>query len=198
MAENKNFFSTLIELLSSNYDNKPTENEKYAEQLFNVHEEFVQRNKKLTVLLENFVTQREARVRTNNFFKIFMFWFFVGILAILTATLIVFIANNIVVKTTFTTISLISISVTYLTSLIGIFQIMSKYLFPVDEEKDTISMIKTVINNDIQVEDLMLKAMKKTNYVDIEHLKTLKELKDANIITESEFTELKEKILHKI
>lgn len=160
MADDK-FLVTLAELLGSNYDNKPTETEEYAKQLQSVHVEFVKRNEKLTSLLEDYITQRKERIRTNNFLKKFIFWFFVGMLGVLTITVVFFVAFNITIKTIPAMVSLISVSATYLASLIGIFQIMSKYLFPVDEEKDTINMIKAVINNDVQVEELLSKAIDK-------------------------------------
>lgn len=194
----KNFLATLAELLSSNYDNKPTKTEEYAKQLVSVHEEFVKRNEKLTSLLEDYITQRKERVRTNNFLKKFIFWFFVGMLGLLTITVVCFVASNITINTIPAMVSLISVSATYLASLIGIFQIMSKYLFPVDEEKDTISMIKAVINNDVRVEELMSKAIDKSNHSDIERLKMFKELRDSSIITNDEFIELKEQVLKKM
>ncbi len=194
----KNFLATLAELLSSNYDNKPTKNEEYAKQLVSVHEEFVKRNEKLTSLLDDYITQRKKRVETNNFLKKFIFWFFVSMLGVLTITVVLFVAFNITIKTIPAMVSLISVSATYLASLIGIFQIMSKYLFPVDEEKDTISMIKAVINNDVQVEELMSKAIDKSNHNDIERLKMFKELRDSYIITNDEFIELKEQVLKKM
>lgn len=197
MADDK-FLVTLAELLGSNYDNKPTETEEYAKQLQNVHEEFVKRNEKLTSLLEDYITQRKERIRTNNFLKKFIFWFFVGMLGVLTITVVFFVAFNITIKTIPAMVSLISVSATYLASLIGIFQIMSKYLFPVDEEKDTINMIKAVINNDVQVEELLSKAIDKNNHSDIERLKMFKELRDSGIITNDEFDELKEQVLKKM
>lgn len=197
MADN-NFLATLAELLSSNYDNKPTKNEEYAKQLVSVHEEFVRRNEKLTALLDDFINQRKERVRTNNFLKKFIFWFFVGMLATLTITVVFFVAFNITIKTIPAMVSIISVSATYLASLIGIFQIMSKYLFPVDEEKDTISMIKAVIDNDVQVEQLMSNAIDKSFANDVEHLKLMKDLQDSHIISQDEFVELKESILKKI
>lgn len=194
----KNFLSILSELLSSNYDSISTENEAYAKQLVDVHEEFVKRNKKLTSLLDDYIVQRKKRVNTNNFLKKFIFWFFVGMLAALTITVVCFVAFNITIKTIPAMVSLISVSATYLASLIGIFQIMSKYLFPVDEEKDTISMIKAVIDNDVQVEQLMSNAIDKSFANDVEHLKLMKELRDSHIISPEEFVELKESILKKI
>ena len=190
-----NFSITLTELLSSDYDNNPTKTEKYAKQLVSVHEEFVKRNKKLTLLLDDYITQRKERVETNNFLKNFIFWFFVGMLAVLTITVVCFVASNITIKTIPAMVSLISVSATYLASLIGIFQIMSKYLFPVDEEKDTINMIKAVINNDVEVEELLSKAIDKSNHSDIERLKMYKELRDNSIITNDEFIELKGQVL---
>lgn len=193
----KNFLFTLAELLSSNYDNKPTENEEYAKQLVNVHAEFVERNKKLTTLLEDFINQRRKRVETNNFLKRFIFWFFVSMLGVLTIAVVIFVVCNANVSTIPAVVSLISVSVTYLASLIAVFEIMSKYLFPIDEEKDTISMIKTVIDNDVQVEELMSNAIDKSSQNDIERLKMLKELHDNSIITNEEFKELKEQVLKK-
>lgn len=119
-------------------------------------------------------------------------------LAVLTITVVAFVAFNIRIKTIPAMVSLISVSATYLASLIGVFKIMSKYLFPVDEEKDTISMIKAVIDNDVQVEQLMSNAIDKSLANDVERLKLLKELQDTHIITQEEFAELKESILTKI
>ena len=194
----KNFFATLAELLSSNYDNKTTKNEEYAKQLVNVHEEFVKRNEKLTSLLEDFIEQRRQRIKTNNFLKNFIFWFFVSMLAVLTIAVVIFVIYNINISTIPAVVSLVSVSATYLASLIAVFEIMSKYLFPVDEEKDTISMIKAVINKDVQVEELMSKVIDKTNHNDIERLKLFKELHNEYIITDDEFVELKDQVLKKM
>lgn len=48
--ENPLYREALWELLTSKFDSKPTKNEQYAEQLMNVHAEFVKRNGKLTDL----------------------------------------------------------------------------------------------------------------------------------------------------
>lgn len=194
----RNFPLVLSELLHSNYDSTSTKNEAYAEQLVKIHAEFVKRNKQLTLLLDNYIIQRTNRIKTNNFLKKFIFWFFVGMLGVLTVAVVLFIIFNITIKTIPELVSLITVSGTYLASLIGIFQIMSKYLFPVDEEKDAISMIKTVINNDVQVEQLISNNIGNTLVNNMENLKNIKELKDNNIISEKEFNELKENIIEKI
>lgn len=163
MSRNElSYKEVLRDLLISNFDNKPTKNEEYAEQLMNVHAQFVNRNGKLTNLLDDYIEQRRKRVETNNFLKKFIFWFFVGLLAVLTIAVVVFIVCNRNSNSIPSMVSLLSVSATYLASLIAVFEIMSKYLFPIDEEKDTITMIQAVIDNDVQVEELMSKAIDKS------------------------------------
>lgn len=94
--------------------------------------------------------------------------------------------------------SLLSVSVTYLASLIAVFEIMYKSFFPIDEEKDTITMIQAVINNDVQVEELMSKAINKNHIEIIERLKLLKQLRDENVLTDEEFNEVKRNLIEKI
>ena len=94
-------------------------------------------------------------------------------------------------------IALVSVIVTYLTSMLSIFNIMSKYLFPADEEKDAIGMISTVISNDLNVEKIMTDAIKNNNQPDLSFLTQYKELLDKNIITQEEFEKMKAKIISK-
>ena len=197
-GDKSSYIEVLRDLLTSNFDNKPTKNEKYAEQLMNVHAQFVIRNGKLTDLLEDFIEQRRKRVETNNFLKKFIFWFFVGLLAVLTIAVVVFIVCNRNSNSIPSMVSLLSVSVTYLASLIAVFEIMSKYLFPIDEEKDTITMIRAVINNDVQVEELMSRAIDKSHIEIIERLKLLKQLRDENVLTDEEFNEIKRDLIEKI
>ena len=196
--DKSSYIEVLRDLLTSNFDNKPTKDEEYAEQLMNVHAQFVNRNGKLTDLLDDFIEQRRKRVSTNNFLKKFIFWFFVGLLAVLTIAVVVFIVCNRNSDSIPSMVSLLSVSVTYLASLIAVFEIMSKYLFPIDEEKDTITMIQAVINNDVQVEELMSKAIDKKHSEVIERLKLLKQLCDESVLTDEEFNEIKRNLIENI
>ena len=196
--ENPLYREALWELLTSKFDSKPTKNEQYAEQLMNVHAEFVKRNGKLTDLLDDYMHQRRERVRTNNFLKKFIFWFFVGLLGILTIAVAIFMICNRNSDSVPSMVSLISVSVTYLASLIAVFEIMSKYLFPIDEEKDTISMIQAVINNDVQVEELMSSAIDKSHSEVVERLRMLKQLCDDKVLTNDEFEEIKKNLIDKL
>ena len=199
MDDKKLFKQTLIDLLMSNYDTKPTENDQYAEQLLNVHAQFVQRNSTLADLLKNYQEQREERVNTNNKLKNFIFWFFVTMLGFLTITvIIVFIKTDLNETDVSSVVALFSVVITYIGSLLAIFEIMSKYLFPADEEKDTISMIKTVIDNDLKVEELTSKSLKSNKSEEIDFLVQLKTLYDRHVITDTEFNKYKEWLLQKI
>lgn len=196
--DNSLYKRVLRELITSNFDSKPTQNEEYAEQLMNVHAQFVKRNGKLTDLLDDYIEHRRERVKTNNFLKKFIFWFFIGLLGVLTIAVVVFIIYNRATDSIPSMVSLLSVSVTYLASLIAVFEIMSKYLFPIDEEKDTISMIQAVINNDVQVEELMSKAIDKSHSEVLERLKMLKELCDNKVLTDEEFDEIKKTLIEKL
>lgn len=196
--ENPLYKETLWELLTSKFDSKSTKNEEYAEQLMNVHAEFVKRNGKLTDLLDDYISQRRERVATNNFLKKFIFWFFVILLGVLTIAVAIFMISNRNNNSLPSMVSLISVSVTYLASLIAVFEIMSKYLFPIDEEKDTINMIQAVINNDVQVEELMSSAIDKSHSEVVEKLRTLKQLCDDGILTNAEFDEIKKNLIDKL
>lgn len=119
-------------------------------------------------------------------------------LAVLTIAVVVFIVCNRNSNSIPSMVSLLSVSATYLASLIAVFEIMSKYLFPIDEEKDTITMIQAVIDNDVQVEELMSKAIDKSHSEVIERLKLLKQLCDESVLTDEEFNEIKRNLIEKI
>ena len=196
--DNLFYRKVLWELITSNVDSNSTQNEEYAVQLMNVHAQFVERNKKLTGLLDDYIQQRQGRIKTNNFLKKFIFWFFVALLGALTIAVSIFVICNRNSNSVSSMVSLISVSVTYLASLIAVFEIMSKYLFPIDEEKDTISMIQTVINNDVQVEELMSNAINKSHGEVFERLKMLKQLCDDKVLSDEEFNEIKQNLIEKI
>ncbi|MCM1055482.1 MAG: hypothetical protein NC394_08175 [Bacteroides sp.] len=185
----------LSDMIKSKIDQRSTQNERYAKQLISVHTEFANRNTKLTDLLEDYIVQRRKRVTTNNKLKKIIFWVFIALLVILTLTVAIFIICNRSIETVPAMVSLISVSLTYLGSLIAVFEIMSRYLFPIDEEKDAINMIQTVINNDVKVEEIMLEAINKTHTEIIERLNSINNLHKEGVLTDEEFMELKKIIL---
>lgn len=193
------FYQVLDDLMRSKFDNVSTKNENYAEQLKSIHNEFVKRNNKLTGLLDDYISNRKIRIKTNYFLKNFIFWLFVVLIVALTVVVVVvFVKTDINNIRTSSVISLLSVAITYLGSLLSIFKIMSKYLFPTDEEKDTIEMIKAVIENDTEVEQIMSNAIQENENLDTNKLKIFKELYDNHIIEIEEYNELKNIILENI
>ncbi len=186
----------LIDLLKAKYDIKATTNEDYAKQLYAVHKEFVNRNTSLTRLLNDYIDQRKERIKTNNTYKKWLFRIFVGLFIVLTLSVIfIFIKTDFNNTNIDTVISLVSVAVTYLVSILSIVKIISQYLFPVNEEKDAIEMIKTVIGNDVDVEKMMSGAIDKMRKVDVQTLREYKKLEEDKIITKEEFDKLKKDIL---
>lgn len=195
MAEN--FDDVLFDLLRARYDANSTKNENYAKQLIAVHQEFVERNKELTRLLKDYISQRAVRISSNKLLKNVIYWLFVVILLALTFTVIVvFLKTDMNKSNTKTVVSLLSVAATYLTSILSIVKIISKYLFPFDEEKDTIEMIKTVIQNDVQVEKIMSEAIDKSINIDVDKIIACKKLLDSQALTREEFDKIKSQILN--
>lgn len=198
LEDKKAFHSVFLDLIKSKYDSNNTKTEKYAAQLHSIHSDFVKRNSKLTDLLEDYIKQRKERVETNNKFKNIIFWFFILLLVVLTITFVWFLVSNRDISNVPGMVSVLSVVATYVGSLIAVFEIVTKYLFPADEEKDAINMIQAVIKNDIQVENLTSKAIDKIQSIDIQNIKTFKELYDKEIITKKEFEELKKSAIERI
>lgn len=149
----------LADLLeSSDYDEESTTSDKYAEGLLKAHRQIVRRNMLLTRLLTNYIRTSKSRAEENAKLKRTLFYLFVAILVLLTIGITaIFFSVSFNVITTPLVVAIISAGVTYVGSLFTIYEIMFKYLFPADEEKDTISMIKTVVENDLKVEEFVSK-----------------------------------------
>ena len=195
MSDNE-FNDVLLTLLRSRYDVQKSKSEGYANDLNNVQSEFVKRNKSLTNLLSNYIEEKENRIKINNGLKITLFVVFVGLLLGLTIGIIVVFCkidfNHIKIAAV---TGLVSACVTYIGSLLAILRIMAKYLFPCDEEKDTIGMIKTVLQNDNKVEEMLTKRLKENRSVISNTLREYKKLLDEGILEENEYKTLKEQIL---
>ena len=151
--------SELIKILQdSEYDGQSTKNEQYAKDLLKAHRQVVERNLLLTNLLRNYIHQASEKNKENRIYKRVLFSFFIIIVMGLTAAVVtVLVTVDFNDATVPLVVSLLSVGATYLGSLFTIYDIMFKYLFPIDEEKDMINMIKTVIENDAKVEEFASK-----------------------------------------
>lgn len=146
-------FSKILE--ASLYDDQSTTDEEYAGGLLKAHTQIVNRNALLTKLLESYIDSHSKKVSENQWYKRIMFIVFLGVFISFTcATLWMFLKTDLNSANIPQIVSLLSVGGTYIGSIFVAYEIMFKYLFPTDEEKDMISMIKTVIENDLKVEEL--------------------------------------------
>lgn len=199
MDDNEQMYQRVRSALMSSYiDKLSTKNESYAKNLESPHANFVDRNERLTALFQNYISQIRDRAQTNKKLKGVIFWFFIVLLSILTISVIGFIVCTAISKNKDFSVPLITVSITYAGSLIAIFEIISKYLFPIDEEKDAVSMIKTVLNNDFKVEKLISKEVGHNQNEMLGNFRTIKQLYDDKILTEEEFNEAKKGLLEKL
>lgn len=145
-------FSKILE--DSLYDDQSTTNEEYASGLLKAHTQIVSRNILLTKLLESYIDSHSKKVKENRLYKGVMFsTFLLAFISFTVATLCLFLKTDISTADIPQVVSLLSVGATYIGSIFVAYEIMFKYLFPTDEEKDMISMIKTVIENDLKVEE---------------------------------------------
>lgn len=190
------FAQVFLDLLKSKYDNTPTKDESYASQLMGVHQEFVKRNCQLTGLLKDYIDYKNQRFKENKICKRIIFGVFIAFFVLLSIIVaVVFIRVDYNKVSINTAVSLVTVAGTYLGSILSIIKIISEYLFPVDEEKNTIEMIKTVIENDVNVENMMSQAIAKTESIDVETIRECKKMFDENCISKEEYEELKKRLI---
>lgn len=188
--------STVLNIVrESQLDGEPTPNDDYAEQLPRIHNQLVQRNESVTKMLSSYVDERCERAKVNMRLKMAVFVFFVVLLFYLTVAVVLFLARMSNKDTVSSAVSVVSALVTYFASVIGIFEIITKYLFPLDEEKNTINMMKTILDNDVKVEERVSAAIERNQNDDVARLKALKQLLDDEVLTSEEFNKLKNNII---
>lgn len=154
----KKLSQELVQLLTLLEESEPdvqsTTDEKYAEGLLKAHGEVVGRNILLTQLLKNYIESHSKKIQENRLYKRVMFFTFVGAFILFTGvTLWKFMFTDVNSANIPQVVSLLSVGATYIGSIFVAYEIMFKYLFPTDEEKDMISVIKTLIENDLKVEE---------------------------------------------
>lgn len=152
--EKQNLRDLIKVLESSLYDDQSTTDEEYAVGLLKAHTQIVNRNALLTKLLESYIDSHSKKVSENRRYKRIMFIVFLLVFVSFTFVLLwIFLNINLDSANISQVASLLSVGATYIGSIFVAYEIMFKYLFPTDEEKDMISMIKTVIENDLKVEE---------------------------------------------
>ncbi|MCI9576944.1 MAG: hypothetical protein HFJ84_09945 [Clostridiales bacterium] len=120
------------------------------------------RNSKLSEFFINYIDERQKKKKRNRWFSIVLFLTFIILLLGLTGgmvTGIIFIVKlNVSVESV---VALFTIGLTYMGSLITILKIMAQYLFPVTEEQDTATMIKYILETDLEYQKLFKQKTEK-------------------------------------
>lgn len=161
----KSYNKYLAELFGTEYGEQSIRDNTFAVKHYaEVRRNFTERDTQLTILLVNYINRCIKRIDTNSFFKKIIFWIFAVLLMLFTVMVVyVFYKVDINDVNVETLIALFSVAGTYLVSLISIFRIMSKYLFPVDELKDSIEMIKVLTQKDTYIQQSFFRENKEQN-----------------------------------
>lgn len=111
------------------------------------------RDKEITELLRLYVQAYKYKNNSNKWYKGILF----SVCAVILLTF-TFILGMVVVKfgrnmnktTTESMIQLVSICITYLTLIIGILKIITKYVFPANDEEYITRIVEIIQNNDLE------------------------------------------------
>lgn len=113
------------------------------------------RDEQITTLLKKYVEAYDNKITTQKNFRKSLF-IGAAILAVLLTCVIIFVSIWTVfsIRTssidTTTMISIITVCVTLLTSIIGLFQIITRFSFPEDDEKYITSIVDSIQKNDLE------------------------------------------------
>lgn len=139
-------------LFSTDKDSVDENND--ADWFVEAKKEYGSRNKIITALFKTYNDNTERRMKTNRRCKKVTFWFLlISIFALTLAIVglfIVLLKYNLINDSI---AIIISACVTYLGSLLSILQIITKYLFPNNEDKNVLELLKTIIEKDNNLEN---------------------------------------------
>lgn len=137
-----------VDMLRSSKKDSVQENDE-ADFNDKARKEYVKRNEIITALFKTYNDNTERRMKTNRRCKKITFWFLLISIFILTFAIvglfIVLLKYNLINDSI---AIVISACVTYLGSLLSILQIITKYLFPNNEDKNVLELLKTIIEKD--------------------------------------------------
>lgn len=158
-SKNNDFLKNYRILLTTKYNEESTRSEGDVLDFKRIKENVDARSKTLTELVNSYVSRSSDRYKSNKKMKNITYFVFMAILIALTAAIIVvMVKTNINEADVPAVVSLLSVGITYLGSIFGIFKVMFEYLFPSDEEKEMIDLFKTVYENDLRIEEMIVKS----------------------------------------
>lgn len=104
----------------------------------------------ITGILGNYKDQQNSRYLFKTKTQKILFWFLIGLIGVLTAALIIFVIFLFKFNSKMNVeviVGLVSGCITYLGSLLTIFLVVVKYVFPEDEEKNFNELVSNIIKN---------------------------------------------------
>ena len=111
------------------------------------------RDRKITELLSTYVEAYNYKSKSNKWYKGILFFICVGILIIFCISFILFIRNvdfNGEANSVVDVIQLISVCITFLGLIVGLLKIITKYVFPENEEEYITRIVELIQNNDLE------------------------------------------------
>ena len=126
------------------------------------------RDEHISKLLEAYVDAYKSKTTTQKCFRFILFIVSMSIIVAFTSVFVSLLLNfdfTLDLATSESLIGLISVCVTFLTSVIGILKIIVKYCFPENDEKYITEIVKAVQQNDLEnkKENLKHKLAMKNN-----------------------------------
>jgi len=115
-------------------------------------EEQKQRDVLVTTLLEHYVGTYKNKVESNRMYKRWLFWScIISVLAfVIIFALMMLKVNLICVVSVTSVVQLISVCITFLSLIIGILTIITKYVFPEHEEEYITRIVEAIQRNDLE------------------------------------------------
>ncbi len=118
-------------------------------------EEQLNRDKQITKLLRHYVDFYKDKIETNKKYKNFLFWICMVILlcfslifgCVVAYAVVLSNNDNMFINNVY---NVISVSVTFITLIIGILTIITKYVFPQDDEKYITQIVELIQTNDLE------------------------------------------------
>ena len=111
------------------------------------------RDRSITVLLRSYVEAYKNKVKSNRVYKLVIFITCISIVvasSILFGVLIVSLINSSDTEVVQNMVSLVTVSITFLTLIIGILQTITKYVFPENDEVYVTKIVEIIQNNDLE------------------------------------------------
>ncbi len=138
------------------------------------------RDKKITELLEQYVSAYTYKNSSNKLYKIILFLVCISILTTFSVAFVIFVS-----KLKYQTdavavgniVQIISVCITFLALIISVLQIITKYVFPENEDEYITRIVEIIQNNDLEnkkqninVKSNMEQNLKSDNKLEIEQM----------------------------